>query len=324
MLKKNNVVILTGPTGVGKTEISIRIAKNIPEIEIISADSMQIYKNLNIGTDKPKIDILEKYSHHGINIVNPTKNYDVMQYLKYSQKCIEDIFSRNKKPLIVGGTGLYIKSFIKPIFGGPGKNSKIRANLTEIADVKGNDFLYGELEKIDPEYSDKINKNDIKRIIRALEVYYLTGKNFSYFHKRDKYNNYKNSTKYNYTIICLFMERKNIYQKINERVEKMIEHGLIEETKLLIEKCKNININPKQCTAMQGLGYKQIFSYLQGFVSKEEAIESIKKETRHFSKRQLSWFRNQISVDYWIDIEEYKDLDECSDKIINIMKSVGY
>jgi tRNA dimethylallyltransferase len=321
MSKKNNIIILTGPTGVGKTNVSIKIAEYIPEIEIISADSMLIYKYLNIGTDKPKLNVLNKYPHHCINIIDPSESFDAVQYTQYSNKCIEDVLSRNKKPLIVGGTGLYIKSFLKPIFDGPGKNSNIRARLNEIINNKGNTFLYNKLKKIDPDYSSKISPNDIKRIIRALEVFYITGKNISYFHKNNKHHKNTNPM-YNYYTICLLMERNKLYQNINERVEKMIENGLIEETKMLVDKYKSINL--KDCTAMQGLGYKQILLYLKGFISKEEAIESIKKETRHFSKRQLSWFKNQLSVDYWINIDDYKDFDECSREIIKIMKSKGY
>jgi len=247
-----------------------------------------------------------------------------MQYFNYSHKCIKNILSRNKKPLIVGGTGLYLKSFIEPIFDGPGKNTNIRANLTKIAADKGNNFLYDELKKIDAEYSAKISKNDIKRIIRGLEVYYLTGHKLSYFHHKSKDNVYQNKPNYNFYIICLFMKREKMYQKINERVEEMIKKGLIDETKNIINKYKKENINFKQCTAMQGLGYKQLLLHLRGYISLNEAIETIKKETRHFSKRQLSWFRNQISVDYWINIDEYKNLEECSKKIINIIKSMGY
>jgi tRNA dimethylallyltransferase len=322
MSKKNNIIILTGPTGVGKTHVSIKIAEYIPEIEIISADSMIIYKFLNIGTDKPNLSILKKVPHHCINIIDPSKNYDVVQYSKYSKECIADILSRNKKPLIVGGTGLYIKSFFKPIFNGPGKNTNIRAKLNEIVNNKGNIFLYNKLEKIDPDYSSRISPNDIKRIIRALEVFYITGKNMSYFHKNDNFYKNQNNSMYKYYIICLFMERNKLYQNINERVEKMIKNGLIEETKMLADKYKNINL--KDSTAMQGLGYKQILLFLKGYITKEEAIDSIKKETRHFSKRQLSWFRNQLSIDYWVNVDNYKNLDECSKEIISIMKSKGY
>jgi len=317
MSKLNDIIILTGPTGTGKTEVSIKIAQYIPEIEIISADSMQIYKDLDIGTAKPDRAILHEYNHHCIDLVDPSINFDVMQYTQYAQKCIEEILSNNKKPLIVGGTGLYIKSLIKPIFEGPGRDQQIRSQLTDSAKKRGNSYLFSQLKKYDPEYSKKIGPNDTKRVIRALEVYYLTGKPFSYFHKSD--NEHSTQSKYNYYIICLYRDRNKLYQRINDRVDKMINNGLIEETKKIIEEHENLNLN-----AMKGLGYKQIISYLQGNVSREDAIEKIKKETRHFAKRQLSWFKNQVTVDCWFNLDDYSDIQQSVEKIMDIIKSKGY
>ncbi|MDD3655553.1 MAG: tRNA (adenosine(37)-N6)-dimethylallyltransferase MiaA [Atribacterota bacterium] len=317
MLNINKIIVLTGPTSSGKTEISIKIAQIIPDLEIISADSMQIYKDMDIGTDKPGEEILNKYKHHCISLIEPSESYDVKQYTKQAQKCIYDILTRNKKPIIVGGTGLYIKTLINPIFRGPGRNQKIRDELTELAKEKGNIFLYEKLKECDLEYSKKISINDTRRIIRALEVFYLTGKPVSYFHNKE--DNHKNKAKYQYYIICIYRNRENLYKRINYRVNKMVENGLIDETKELINKYNNINMN-----AMQGLGYKQIVDYLQGEKSQEESIEIIKKETRHFAKRQLSWFKNQIEIDYWINLDDYSDIQQCITEIVEIMKREGY
>lgn len=320
MLNQNKIAILTGPTAIGKTEISIRIVQLLPDIEIISADSMQIYKYMDIGTDKPKKKILNSYKHHCIDIIEPWENFDVKKYIEQSNKCISDIMNRKKKPLIVGGTGLYIKSFLNPVFQGPGRNKKIRDGLFELIKERGNTFLYEKLKKYDLEYSKKININDTRRIIRALEVFLLTGKPISYFHKHEEDNKKRGKRRYDYFIIGINRNRENLYQKINERVDKIIEMGLIDEIKLLEKKYGNLN----NLNAMQGLGYRQILSYLQGDISREEAIEIIKKKTRNFAKRQLSWFKNQIQVDYWINMDEYSDLENCVSVIMDILKREGY
>lgn len=313
----NKIIILTGPTASGKTDISIKIVQLTPDIEIISADSMQIYKYLNIGTDKPSQDILKKYKHHCIDLIEPSENYDVKQYTDQVDKCILDIVSRDKKPIIVGGTGLYIKSLVEPLFYGPGRNQGFRDQLAKIAQEKGNLFLYEKLKEYDFEYAQKISINDTKRIIRALEVFFLSGKPISFFHKRKNGNYYKKN--YRYCIICISMERSELYKRIDCRVSKMIENGLIEETKAIMEKYQNYNSN-----AFYGLGYKYIISYLQGKIKKEEAIENMKKDTRNFAKRQLSWFKNQLKVDYWINMDQYQNIDECVEEIIGIMKEEGY
>ena len=320
MSNENKIAILTGPTAIGKTEISIKIVQIIPNIEIISADSMQIYKYMDIGTDKPKNNILKRYKHHCIDLIEPGEGFDVKQYSEQAEKCISDILSRNKKPLIVGGTGLYIKSLINPIFKGPGQNKKIRDELYELIGEKGNAFLYNKLKKYDLEYSKKISINDTRRIVRALEVFYIAGKPISQFHIDDNRCRNGNGKDYNYFIICINRNRENLYQKIDERVDKIINQGLIEEIKILKDKYGNLN----EFNSMQGLGYKQILSYIQGYISKEEAIEMIKKKTRNFAKRQLSWFKNQIKVDYWINLDECSDLNNCVANIVNIMRREGY
>ena len=318
MSNENKIAILTGPTAIGKTEISIKIVQEIPDIEIISADSMQIYRYMDIGTDKPEVTILKRYKHHCIDLIEPWESFNVKQYSEQAKECVSDILSRNKKPLIVGGTGLYIKSLINPIFQGPGRNKKIRDGLFELVKEKGNAFLYNRLKEYDLEYSKKISINDIRRIVRALEVFYITGKPISHFHKTD--SRYKNGEEHNYFIICINRDRDSLYQKINERVDKIIDKGLIEEIVSLKKKYNNLN----DLSAMQGLGYKQILSYLQGDISKEEAIEMIKKKTRNFAKRQLSWFKNQIKVDYWVNLDDYSDLESCVENIVEIMKREGY
>lgn len=320
MQRLDKFVILTGPTCIGKTDISVKIMQNMPDIEIIAADSMQIYKYMNIGTAKPDRDILGKYRHHCLDIVEPSDHFDVMKYTDCVKKCIKELLAYDKKPFIVGGSGLYIKALIKPIFKGPSRNQKIRKHLLQLFNQKGNLYLFNQLKKYDTEYSKKINPNDTKRIIRALEVYYLTGKPLSYFHQKkdDAQINHHDSPNRYYTI-CLYMNREKLYQRINYRVEQMIKKGLLEETKELLKKYKNHHLN-----AMQALGYKQIISYLEGHITFDETIELIKKETRNFAKRQMTWFKNQIEVDYWINRDDFKSTEKIAEKIVTLMEKNGY
>ncbi|HOR42721.1 MAG TPA: tRNA (adenosine(37)-N6)-dimethylallyltransferase MiaA [Atribacterota bacterium] len=316
MVNLNRIVILTGPTAIGKSAISIKIAQIFPDIEIISADSMQIYKYMNIGTDKPDENILKKFKHHCINLVEPTADYDVSQYIKQAENSIADILQRNKKPLIVGGTGLYLKSLINPIFTGPGRNQKIRNELFRLAIEKGNLFLYEKLKEYDPEYALKLSSNDLKRIIRALEVFQLTGKPLSCFHQQAKNSSYKSN--YQYFILGIFSSRENLYQRINNRVDEIIARGLIDEVRELWQKYNG------NCNSFLGIGYRQIIKYLQGQSTEEEAIDKIKIDSRRFAKRQMSWFKNQLKIDCWINTDEYADINGCVDVIVKIMKEEGY
>jgi tRNA dimethylallyltransferase len=305
--KENNLLILLGPTGVGKTNISIKLDHKIAGIEIISADSMQIYKYMDIGTAKPNKSILSTIKHHMIDIIEPSINFDVIQYSKLAAKIISDVFKRGKIPILAGGSGLYISSIINPLFSGPARDMEYRETLEEEAKLHGNKYLHEKLSKIDPVSASKIKPNDLRRIIRALEVYKSTGKPISYLQNKSS----DSSAKFNYQIIGFKRNRENLYQRINLRVDKMIKDGLIEEVKMLREMGYREDLN-----SMQSLGYKQINKYLDGEYSKEEAIDLIKIETRHYAKRQMTWFKNKIKNIEWIDLDEY-DEEKVLSKIIN-------
>jgi tRNA dimethylallyltransferase len=288
--KDNNLLIILGPTGVGKTDISIKLAQKKPDVEIVSADSMQIYKYMDIGTAKPAKNILKTIKHHMIDIIDPSDNFDVTQYSKLAVNIILNIFKKGKIPILLGGSGLYISSIINPLFAGPAKNSEYRKFLEEEANIHGNKYLHNKLSKIDPVSASKIKINDLRRIIRALEVYKSTGETISFLQKKESNKN----VKFKYHIIGLKRERENLYQRINLRIDKMVKEGFIEEVKTLGE-----------------MGYSK---HLNGIYDKEEAINLIKIETRHYAKRQMTWFKNKIENIEWIDLDEYDD-DEVISKI---------
>jgi len=310
--KDNNLLILLGPTGVGKTDISIKLTQKITDIEIISADSMQIYKYMDIGTAKPNKSILGTIKHHMIDIIKPSVNFDVKQYSKLANNKILDVFKRGKIPILAGGSGLYISSIINPLFAGPARDIKYREGLEEEAKIHGKEYLYDKLSKIDPVSAFKVEPNDLRRIIRALEVYKSTGKTISYLQKKS----FNSSAKFNYQIIGLKRNRENLYQRINLRVDKMIKDGFIEEVKMLRERGYKEDLN-----SMQGLGYKQINKHLNGEYNKEEVIDLIKMETRHYAKRQMTWFKNKIKSVEWIDLNECSE-NEAVSKIENKIDKV--
>ncbi|MBN1214566.1 MAG: tRNA (adenosine(37)-N6)-dimethylallyltransferase MiaA [Candidatus Lokiarchaeota archaeon] len=325
MSKPNKIAMIVGPTSIGKTEIAIKLVDYIHEIEIVSADSMQIYQHMNIGTAKPDAAILQEYKHHCIDIIDPSyDDFNVMKYTDCVHQSMDDIFHRSKKPLIVGGTGLYIKALVNPIFNGPGKNEEIRKQLHCTLDQKGSIYLFNELRNFDPAYAGKISPNDTKRMIRALEVYYLTGKPISFYHNHDSsiHNAFhQKSFSDQYYIIYLEINRDKLYKRIDQRVDQMIKNGLIEETKYILEKYGDAVIDKN---SMQCLGYKQVILYLKGSISRDELVERIKKETRHFAKRQISWFKNQIHIDVSINLDRYNNIQVCTEEILNILKSIGY
>ena len=305
--KDNNLLILLGPTGVGKTGISLKLAQKTPDIEIVSADSVQIYKYMDIGTAKPAKNILKAIKHHMIDIVEPSENFNVTQYSKLATEIILDVFKRGNLPILTGGSGLYISSVINPLFIGPARDIEYRETLEEEAKIHGKKYLYEKLSKIDQVSASKIKPNDFRRIIRALEVYKSTGKTISYLQKKASTKNLK----FKYHIIGLKRNRENLYKRINLRIDKMVKDGFIEEVKTLRKMGYKEDLN-----SMHGLGYKQINKHLNGAYSKEEAINLIKIETRHYAKRQMTWFKNKIENIQWIDLDEY-DADEVISKIKN-------
>ena len=276
----------------GKSKLAIELAKQING-EIISADSMQIYKDMNIGTAKVTPEEMENIKHYMIDFLSPEKRYNVSEYKIAAEKFIEEILEKGKIPIIVGGTGLYIDALIYGIeFQEEEFDEEYREKLNDIAQNGGLEQLYEEAVKIDSIAMQKISKNDQKRIIRVLEIYHKTGKTKT----EQEIESRKKGVKYNYHVFAIDMEREILYDRINKRVDIMINEGLIEEVKNILEKYK------KFPTAMQGLGYKEVVEYLENRTTKEKMIEKIKKETRHYAKRQLTWFRkNKESI--WLDGE---------------------
>ena len=289
-MDKPKVIVICGPTASGKTALSIELAKKING-EIISSDSMQIYKYMDIGTAKTTQEEMQGIKHYLLDFVEPSQRYSVAEFKKDAEKTIEEILQKGKTPIIVGGTGLYVDSLIYGIeYQTIEFDEQYRKQLEERVEKEGLETLYNEAKKIDPQAIEKISLNDKKRILRILEIYKATGKNKT----EQEIESRKNGVKYDYKVFAINMDREKLYERINKRVDIMIENGLIEEVEKLLEKYKEFP------TAMQGLGYKEVVEYLQGKVSEEEMIENIKRETRRYAKRQLTWFRKNKQT-IWIE-----------------------
>lgn len=295
---KPKVIVIVGPTASGKTALSIELAKKI-DGEIISCDSMQIYKDMNIGSAKPTIEEMQGIKHYMIDIAEPTERFSVAEYKKRSEEAIDEILQKGKVPIIVGGTGLYANSLIYNIeYNEIMLDEEYRKNLMQIAETEdGLATLYEKARSIDPVAMEKISSNDKKRIIRVLEIKHSTGKNKTELELESR----KNEVKYEYKVFAINMPREILYDRINKRVDIMIENGLIDEVENIIEKYKEFP------TAMQAIGYKEIVMYLKGELTKQEAIEKIKQESRRYAKRQITWFK-KIEDIKWID--GLKDKDE--------------
>ena len=289
---KPTVYVIGGPTASGKSNLAVELAKRING-EIISADSMQIYKDMNIGTAKITPEEMQGINHYLIDFVSPDERYSVSSFKKDAEKAIEAILAKGKVPIIVGGTGLYIDSLILGIeFQDEKIDTKYRESLNKIAEEQGLQKLYNMAQAIDPVAMKKISENDKKRIIRVLEIYHKTGKTKT----EQELESRKSEIKYNYKLFAITMDRQVLYEKIEKRVDKMIEQGLIDEVQGILNKYQ------KFPTAMQGLGYKEVVEYLENKTTKEEMVEKIKKESRHYAKRQLTWFRKNKNI-IWLNGE---------------------
>lgn len=307
-MKKALVVAVVGPTASGKTALAIEIAKHLGG-EIVSADSMQIYKNMDIATAKPTKAELSEVKHHLIGFLEPDESFSVAMYKKYATEAIEDILSRGKTPVVVGGTGLYIDTLINNTEFLDYEQSDIRAKLEEKATEEGTEALYNELMSIDPETAKRLHINDEKRIIRALEVYYSTGMTIS----KQCELSHLNESEYSWCVIGLTSrDRQFLYDRINLRVDLMLEEGLIEETKAFFS-------SSVSKTAKQAIGYKELKSYLDGECTLEEALDNLKMQTRRYAKRQLTWFRRNEAVN-WFEIDTLTK-EEIIKKALEIINS---
>ena len=292
-MQKEKVIVICGPTASGKTALSIELAKQING-EIVSADSMQIYKDMDIGTAKPTQEEKQGIKHYLIDFVSPDERYSVADYKQDAKKAIREILKKGKVPIIVGGTGLYVDSLIYEIeYPNIEFDEKYREKLEKEVEENGLEELYEKAKIIDSEAIKKISKNDKKRILRILEIYHATGKNKTEQEKESR----KKEVEYDYKVFALKWDREMLYERINKRVDIMLEQGLIEEVKSIYEKYN------KFPTAMQGLGYKEVVEYLENKTTKEEMIEKIKQETRRYAKRQMTWFRKNKQT-IWLDAED--------------------
>ena len=306
---KKPLVVLTGPTAVGKTKLSISLAKALNG-EIISADSMQVYKYMDIGSAKITEKEMDGVPHHLINVLSPFEEFHIVRFQELAKKAMEDIYNRGKTPVFVGGTGFYIQAITKDIDFTEGEEDKqYREELSRLAAEKGNEFLHEMLREVDKKSAEEIHVNNVKRVIRALEFYKENGFPISQHNEEQK----QNETPYNLAYFVLNAPRELLYERIDRRVDEMMESGLVEE----VQKLKDMGCR-REMTSMQGLGYKEILSFLDGEIPLDEAVRILKRDTRHFAKRQLTWFRRESDV-IWVDKDKFAFEDE---KILEYMLSV--
>lgn len=308
MNKKQPLIILTGPTAVGKTVLSVELAKRIGG-EIISADSMQVYRYMDIGSAKIKPEEMQGIPHHLIDVLMPEEEFNVFRFQEMAKAAMEGIYERGHIPIIAGGTGFYIQALLYDIaFHEEEGASEIRTRLEKEAESLGNDVLFERLKKVDPESAEIIHPNNTKRLIRALEYYELNGSKISDHNRTER----EKQSPYEFCYFVLNDDREKLYGRIEQRVDEMLKEGLLDEVKRL----QSMGYH-KEMVSMQGLGYKEILSYLNGECSLEDAVYLIKRDTRHFAKRQLTWFRREKDV-IWVDKQEFNYDNE---KILTYMEN---
>lgn len=307
------VIILTGPTAVGKTDISIRLAEAV-DGEIISADSMQVYKYMDIGTAKVLPHEMQGIPHYMINEFEPDEEFNVFIFQNKAKEYIRDIHARGKIPILVGGTGFYIQAVLYDIaFTENPQNDRYRNRLQREAEEKGSHFLHDRLRQVDPESAKAIHENNVKRVIRALEYYEFTGEKFSIHNKREQ----KRTSPYNFLYVVLTMDRQLLYERINRRVDQMMAAGLVDEVKGLLNRGYK-----RELVSMQGLGYKEIAAALEQECTMEEAVYRLKRDTRHFAKRQMTWFRREREV-VMLDKGDHGTTEEIIKLIIQLAEDRG-
>lgn len=289
MTLMNPLIVIVGPTAVGKTALSISLAKAFNG-EIISGDSMQVYRGMDVGTAKIKAEEMNDIPHHLIDILEPNEPFSVADFQTQAKKAIRSVQDKGKIPFLAGGTGLYVNAVMYDYqFSQTGGDEGFRAEMEAIAEKDGNEALHARLKKVDPVSFKELHPNNLRRVIRALEVFHMTGKPLREDHSQ------RVSASYDAVVIGLTMERTQLYERINRRVNLMVEDGLVEEVRKLYE------AGYADCQSMQAIGYKEITAFLRGEATKEEAVELLKRNSRRFAKRQLTWFRNKMDI-HWFEV----------------------
>lgn len=310
-MTKKPLIILTGPTAVGKTALSLRLAKAV-DGEIVSADSMQVYKGMDIGSAKIRAEEMQGVPHHLIDVLEPEEEFHVAEFVRLAKNAMDGIYGRGRIPVVTGGTGFYIQALVKDIdFSEGDRDSALRKELQKIADSEGNEALYAILREEDPEAAAALHPNNVKRVIRALEYHRETGRSMAALNAEQR----EQASPYNHACFVLDLPRDVLYGRIGDRVDEMIRDGLEEEVRAL--KARGL---ARGTTSMQGLGYKEMLDFLDGLCTREEAIEKIKTETRHFAKRQLTWFRREPGV-IWIEKQDFADDDAILAEMLRELKA---
>lgn len=292
---KKPLIILTGPTAVGKTKLSIELAKTVNG-EIISADSMQVYKHMDIGSAKIKKEEMCGVPHYLIDVLEPDEEFHVVRFQEMAKQAMEEIYAKGKVPILTGGTGFYIQAVVKDIdFSKESEKSPVRKELEKLAEEKGCKYLHEKLQQVDPKSAEKIHANNVKRVIRALEYFELTGKPISLHNEEEA----AKESPYNVAYFVLNDVRERLYERIDARVDAMLQEGLVEEVSGLAKKGYT-----KDMVSMQGLGYKEILSYLDGSYTFDEAVYILKRDTRHFAKRQITWFKREKDI-IWVNKQDF-------------------
>jgi len=304
------VVAIVGPTAIGKSRIGIEVAK-ILKTEILTADSRQVYREMNIGTDKPALAEQQGIPHRLIDLVDPDQSFNVGDFRHHASQEISRLHRQGLLPLVIGGTGLYIRALLRGLCPGPPANWVIRNELAQEAKTQGPGFLYEKLQQVDPDLAQRLHPNDQPKIQRALEVYRILGTPLSVVHQQHRFED----TPYPSLLIGLTMDRQALYRRIETRVEWEIHKGLVQETQSLMEQGYH-----RELGSMKGLGYRQFSGYLAGEYSYEEAVRLLKRDTRHFAKRQMTWFQKEPGI-HWITLEESDIPDRAAMKIVDTIKN---
>ena len=311
---KQPLIVLTGPTAVGKTSLSISLAKAVNG-EIISADSMQVYKKMDIGSAKIRSEEMQGIPHYLVDVLEPEEEFHIVKFQQMAKKAMEDIYSRGKIPILVGGTGFYIQAVTKDIdFTEAQQENDYRKELEALAEEKGGEHLHEMLRKVGPVSADAIHAHNVKRVIRALEFYNQNGSPISAHNEEQK----QHESPYNLAYFVLNMPRELLYERIDLRVDQMMKEGLLEEVSRLKEEGCH-----RGMVSMQGLGYKEILAYLDGEYPLEEAVRVLKRDTRHFAKRQLTWFRREQELT-WVNKDQFSyQEDQILDYMLEICRKKG-